>query len=96
MVRRLMCPPERSDLDALAEWEISREEGLKLAKERVDTTPMGRFEERILELQNSLRNPKTQEELKKVAEGLKRIGQAARARREARRARRDGQSGTED
>ena len=32
VVRRLMHPPERSDLDALSQWEIPREEGLALAE----------------------------------------------------------------
>lgn len=87
VVRRLMHPPEKSDLDALAQWEIPREEGLALAKTLVDTTPMGRFEEHVLELQEALQKPETQAGLRKVGEGLKKLGQDARRRREAREAR---------
>jgi len=89
VVRRLMHPPEKSDLDALAQWEIPREEGLELAKKQLKETPMGRFEEQVLELQAAMRNPETQEGLRKVAEGLKKLGQDARKRREARKARRE-------
>jgi hypothetical protein len=87
VVRRLMHPPERSDLDALSQWEIPREEGLELAKTLLDGSAMAKFEAQILELQADLRKPETQAGLRKVAEGLKKLGQDARARRLAREAR---------
>ena len=87
VVRRLMAPPEHADLEALAQWEVSRDEGLELAKTVLDTSAMGRFEQHLLDLQRDLRKPETQKGLRKVAEGLKRIGEAARERRRARKAR---------
>ena len=89
VVRRLMHPPERSDLEALSQWEIPRDEGLALAKQQLGDTPVGRFEEQVLALQEALRSPETQAGLRQVAEGLKRLGEAARARRLARAAKAD-------
>ena len=87
VVRRLMHPPEKSDLDALSQWEIPREEGLELAKSMLSGSAMAKFEAQNLELQADLRKPETQEGLRKVARGLKKLGQDARARRLAREAR---------
>jgi hypothetical protein len=88
VVRRPLNPPERSELDALSKWEISRQEGLALAKSQLDTTAMSTFEAQILDLQAQLQQPETRDGLRKVAAGLKKLGLAARERRLAREARR--------
>lgn len=81
LVRRLISEPAHVDLDALAQWEVPREEGLALARAALPGDALGRFEAQVLALQESLAEPATRERLTALAATLKKLGTDARARR---------------
>lgn len=81
-VRRLLGPPERADLDALAPYEVSPPEARDLAHQILADadSPLGQLEASLLTLQERLRSPEGQRALQQIGARLKQIGTDARVR----------------